>query len=222
MTQTADALLARVEKGDDIDGTTANDLLHEFRKGYPTEALRPLLRSEDEAVVRSATWIASELGARALPLVQELGKLLTHASRDVRFYAVDAVWGLGPMAPGDLTAKAALAVKDPEPAVRWKAMNFLARTSRERLISAAAHTAERSDVGSIAWLLDCDETDSIDAVLDRLASSDATTRLVAAAAAARIAARDQRALRLAADLPDEEVRVFAREQLETLSEPGGL
>ena len=43
----------------------ANELLKHYFSGFPLDTLRPLLRSENVAVQRNASFIASELGSRA-------------------------------------------------------------------------------------------------------------------------------------------------------------
>jgi hypothetical protein len=63
-------------KGFDESGKAANDLLQFYFRGYPIETLRPLLRSDNRYILRSASFIASELGGRASPLAEEMIPLL--------------------------------------------------------------------------------------------------------------------------------------------------
>jgi len=131
----AAALVERILAGDD-DGRAANQLVTELRSGVSLQALRPLLFSEDPAVVAIGTWVASELGDSAAPLGAELEDLLKHPNREVRFFAIEAVSRISPAAIPAL-------VDDPDPAVRWKAMTTLAVMPQETstLDSAAILTA---------------------------------------------------------------------------------
>jgi len=210
-------LLARVARGED-DGTAINDLIGEFYRGHPVETLLPLLRSDSDEVTSSATWLASELGERALSLTAELSELLRHSSPRVRFWAVDAIWGLGPTADSEATARAALAVRDEHSGVRWKAMNLLARLSAERLHAAADHWRLLPNCEVLLWLVECDRTENAKAITEQLNAADTTQRLVAAAAAARLALNDPTPLQKAIGVDDEEVQTFARERLDDLEQ----
>ena len=213
----AEELLARVARGED-DGTATNDLIGEFYRGHPVETLIPLLRSDSDKVTSSATWLASELGERALPLTSELTKLLHHPFPRVRFWAVDAIWGLGPTADSHATAQAALAVHDEHSGVRWKAMKLLARVSAERLHTAADHWRLPPNCDALLWLVECDRTGNASAVTEQLAATDRTQRLMAVTAAARLAWNDPAPLRHALGVDDEDVQTFAREQLDDLEQ----
>ena len=172
-------LVERILGGDD-DGRAANQLVTELRGGVSVQVLRPLLFSDDDAVVAIGTWVASELGGLAAPLSAELEDLLRHPNREVRFFAIDAV------APTSAAAIPAL-VDDPDPAVRWKAMTFLASTPQQTSTASPA------------------------AIVAALASPDAHTRRLAAVAAVRLAPRDPGPLSAAAEAADPEIRKFAED-----------
>ncbi|MEV6632585.1 HEAT repeat domain-containing protein [Actinoplanes sp. NPDC051470] len=145
-------LVERILHGDD-DGRAANHLVTELRGGVSVQVLRPLLFSQDDAVVAIGTWVASELGDLAAPLGAELEDLLRHPNREVRFFAVEAVARFSPAAIPVL-------VDDPDPAVRWKAMTALAAMPQEpssmdpaaiiaALASPAAHTRRLAAVAAV-------------------------------------------------------------------------
>jgi hypothetical protein len=190
------------------------ELLGEFFGGYPIERLRPLLGSDVATAVRAGAWIASELGARAAPLRDDLVALLGHPLRYVRFFAIDAI--LASASADDSRATAALAkaidlIEDPDSAVRWKVMQLLTRADDRSIAANSSHIRSPAVRELIEWLAGRpDQTD----ISTRLDHDDATTRLVAAAAAARQAEIDDAALRRATASPDEEVASFAREQVE--------
>ena len=213
MSEHADALLARVASGEK-DGAAANALVREIGADYPVERLLPLLLGTDDDVASAAVWIASELGPRCLPLAPVMATLLAHRSASVRFWAVEVILVMGPATPDELTARTAHAVGDDDPGVRWKAMEFLARIELDRLASSATHGVQSPDGELIGWLVDCARSANGGAIIDALNSARRERRLVAAAAAARLARVDTRALRFAAGVAEEEVRSFAAEWLE--------
>lgn len=219
MTQRGDGLLARVlEDGDDA---SANELLDEFFAGYPVERLRLLLGSNVDHAVRAGAWIASELGSRIEPLIDDVAKLLHHGSRYVRFFALDSIlMGAGPTSAAPLAAAVGL-VEDSDPAVRWKAMGFLTNASREQLAASARHLG-RSRLGdSVRWLLQSVASRNSQAIESSLQGKAVVPRLFAAVAAARLAPTDPSALRRAAKIDDEEVRSFATERLSVLEAARG-
>lgn len=211
MTQRGDVLLARVLQ--DGDDASANELLNEFFAGYPVERLRLLLGSNVDHGVRAGAWIASELGSRIEPLIDEVAKLLHHESRYVRFFALDSVlMGAGPNAAPILAAAVEL-VEDPDPALRWKAMGFLANASREQLAASARHLG-RSPLGDLVrWLLRSVASGDTPAIESRLGNEASPRRLFAVVAAARLAPSDLSPLRRAAKADDDEIRSFATERL---------
>lgn len=82
-------LLADPHRFDD-DGK-AYALLLLYFKGLPVETLRPLLRSEDVAVQRSAAFVASELGNASRRLVDDIIPLLSSTDRHVSWYAMEVL-----------------------------------------------------------------------------------------------------------------------------------
>jgi hypothetical protein len=211
VTQRGDALLARVLQ--DGNEASANELLNEFFADYPIERLRFLLESDDDHAVRAGAWIASELGSRVEPLIEEVAKLLKHQSRYVRFFALDSVlMGASPGSARTL-ARAVQLVEDPDVAVRWKAMGFLANASREQLAASARHLGQSQLGESVRWLLQAVASEDTHGIESRLADEGATTRLFAGVAAARLAPTNPSALRRAARASDPEVSSFATERL---------
>ena len=71
-------LLRRLESKDHTNaGAEVNALASEFRRGLPISRLCPALRSKDTEVVESALWIASEIGSKAVQLVDVILPLAT-------------------------------------------------------------------------------------------------------------------------------------------------
>jgi hypothetical protein len=199
---------------EDSSDHAARALLSEFSAGYPVERLARLFHSGNLAAVEFGAWIASELGERAAPLLSEMPSLLNTPARAIKFFAIDVILVCAGPDDGPAIAQAITLIEDADEAVRWKAMQLLFRSSETQLDAAGAHLRSEPIRSLTAWL----GTGSAQAdITSRLTSSDRTTRLFAAAAAARVALNDRGALDLAATMVDTEISTFAREQLEILS-----
>lgn len=214
MTNRGDELIARVAAtGSD---TMAAELLDEFFSGYPVEKLRALLGNDNEAAVKAGAWIASELGDRVAPVMDDLARLLTHPSRYVRFFALDAVLGGATAEHGSALAAAVRSIEDQDKAVRWKALNFLARAGYDQLVASVADLRASKLGELVQWLLESDRTLNGALILERIEDADRLSRVFAAAAAARLARHDPLLLSRVATVPDPEVSSFAREQLDAM------
>ncbi|WP_188189331.1 hypothetical protein [Nonomuraea sp. SYSU D8015] len=223
-TQAGDGLVERIRThsaDDDVVGPAANDLLSELYAGYPVENLRTLLRSGDDAAVKTGTWLLSELGERAAPLLDEVPALLAHPLPRVRYFAIEIVLLSADSAHGPVIAQVMNLSRDPERAVRWKVLEFLAEAADDQLAAGAA-ALEPGEVKELAeWLIRLDGEEEPDPrdVLARLEGPDPVARLFAAAAAAHLSDEDDtNLLQHAATAEDEEISSFARQRLEELAE----
>lgn len=174
-------------------------LLAGLNRGDPPVAeLGPLLRNPNPAVVKAATWVASELGDRAAPLLSFVPSLLSHELRYVRFFALDVV-----LAAGDAVALARgiELCRDEDEAVRWKAMRLLASASAEQLRSAVPFLRDEPMRGLTEWLA------APTGIASRLSDPDTLARRFAAAAAART----RSSLEVAAASADPEVAGFVHD-----------
>lgn len=200
-------------------GVLANDLLGEFHRGCPLEYLRPMLRSGNDEVVTLGVWIASELGEKGKPLLGDVFVLLKHPAKKVRFSAIDCilVWA-SPSESSALVSVVGL-LEDPEAGVRWKAMDFVSRASREQLESALAYLVainpKSSHVLGLRWLLG--PQSHIPAEVMRITDGeDPVLRKYGAIAAARISQESTQALFHASGVPDPDVRDFAQASISLL------
>ncbi|MEZ4234512.1 MAG: hypothetical protein R3B89_35400 [Polyangiaceae bacterium] len=66
-------------------------LLQEYFGGEPIDSLRPLLAHEDANVQRAATFVASELGVAAAPLVRDVAPLLLSSDPHVLYQTMDVL-----------------------------------------------------------------------------------------------------------------------------------
>lgn len=203
------------------DDSSANDLLSEVFHGYPVENLRRLLHSDEETAVKAGAWILSELAERAAPMMADIVALLGHPLRYVRFFALDAVLTSATADDGAAVATAIGLINDPDDAVRWKALTFLAWASADQLAASVAHLRPPLR-GLTEWLARASSGAATGRdVLTALDDPDRLARVFAAAAAVRLARRDRGLLERAAASADQEVSTFAREQLESGRLPSG-
>jgi hypothetical protein len=215
MKEREDQLLEHLLTGG--NDSAAIELLDAFHSGYPIERLRPLLQSDEEDAVDSGAWIASELGEKVTPLVNELSPLLNHPSRSVRIYILNAILNATMNAHGEIVAKAVMLIRDPDEAVRWKTLYFLARETKNELAIALPHLKGQTIAALLAWLLDSGNTQTdMQEIITRLSDKDSLTRMFAVAAAARLGPHNLGPLEHAAASTDPEVSSFATEELELL------
>lgn len=213
-----DALIRRIadirrtpeERWDD-----AYTLLQKLFQGYAVDNLRVLLGSTDSATLETGIWVLSELGVEAAPLLDAVEPLLRSRSRKVRYWAIDVVHASAGHNDGRIIGKALELLNDDDVAVRRAASYFLARVGGSEL-DAAVLQLEGSQLGSLLdWFVQVAQSEDAAALIaQRIHSSDRLERLVAVAAAARIAQRDRSALERAADVGDDEIRVFALRELD--------
>ncbi|MGI5488528.1 hypothetical protein [Microtetraspora malaysiensis] len=212
-------ILARPGDGD-LVGPAANDLLSELYAGYPVENLTRLLHSGDDRILPTATWLLSELGGLAAPLIGEVPALLSSPIRSVRYQAIAVVLDNADERHGPVIAQVMNLSRDPEGAVRWKVLEFLAEATVEQL-EAGASCLPPGPLKQLAeWLIlqDGEEPDLAGIVI-RLEAGDPVTRLFAAAAAASLSdEQDAHLLERAALVEEEEIRSFAQERLNDLRE----
>lgn len=198
-----------------VNDALANDLLREFHRGRPVHDLRRLLLASDVEITKIGVWIVSELGEKASSLLPEIARMLTHDSRDVRFWAIDAMLMCATPRDGrDLAVMVSRAADDSDEAVRWKAMDIMARASIEQLTAALRHLEQENSssihiaglrwlVGSCGW--NYDEINSL------LQSDSPILRKYGAIAAARAATIIPGALGVAILSEDEDVKRFAQD-----------
>jgi|SRR5665213_168316 len=213
-----DELLARVLSGDDLESGIANDLLNEFFRGYPIDNLVRLLRSDDERVVRSGAWIASELARDAKPVLEHLIPLFNSTDTRVRYYCVETVLTAATAQDGEVVGHAISRITDDERPVRRMTFELLARAGRSPLLAGAAYVKDSRIVSLLEWVLEIEsELRDNDEIAARLCESDVLRRLFAAVAAARIYRRNPHYLQLAVSLGESEAQSFAASELAWLT-----
>ena len=212
MYQAANRLVEEVLRG--AGDHAANALLNEFFCGYSIENLRPLLGSSEEAVIRAAVWIASELGVLAKPLLGEFYELLNHPLGYVRFFSLDVVLVCAAEGESDLLGRAVQLIQDREDSVRWKALVFLSRASVVQLKAASQSFPVGSLSPLVNWLANLSEsTHCCQDIKGKLIATNGMANVFAAAGAYRLYRFDASLLNEAANSSNPEVASFAAEQL---------
>jgi len=126
----------------------ANELARAFRRGYPVQRLRELLRASDPRIVRSAVWIASELGDIGTALLDEAVTLLSNPDDYVRYYALDVLTLATDSARTDMFWLLVHALDDPDSAVRGKAVRLIYWANPGQ-IAAARHAVQAGMLDSV-------------------------------------------------------------------------
>lgn len=174
--------------------------------------------SPDPQLASSGVWIASELGVQGKPLLEVVASLLGHPDKRVRFWSIDCILLWAGTLNGRELATTVRLLGDPEKAVRWKAMDSLSRASAQQLTSALTwllkEEPESTDVHGLQWLLNAGNDAAAIEVL--LVSPQPKMRKYAAAAAARVAAKNQHPLSIASASQDPDVAEFAAERTRLL------
>ncbi|MEV4165389.1 hypothetical protein [Nonomuraea dietziae] len=222
-TQAGEDLIERIlthPADGELVGSAANDLLSELYAGFPVENLARLLHSGDDRILPTATWLLSELAELAVPLIDEVPALLSSPIRSVRYDAIAVALETADEQHGPIIAQVMDLSRDPDGAVRWKVLDFLAHASVEQLEAGAACLPPGQVKELAEWLiLQDDEEPDLAGIVIRLEAGDPLTRLFAAAAAASLSHKeDTHLLEQAAVVEEEEIRSFAQERLSELRE----
>lgn len=207
-----DELISRLEHDGDVSDVSA--LLEHFLAGYDTNNLKRLLESNNEKALEAGVWLASELGAKACPLLPCVSRLLNHVSSYIKLFALDVVLLCAHSQDSDILADAIALLLDVDDTVRWKAMNFVARADVAQLCASATRAYNVDLQKRTIWLVDLQHSRNRSAaILQALESPKRLERLFAAAAAARHFKDDTAPLEAACFSQDPEVSSFAKDFL---------
>jgi hypothetical protein len=210
-------LLLSEEADPQEQGEAANDLLAQVQSGYPAQNLSRLIHSSSSRAVANGAFVVSELGAQASQIIDEVDFLLDHPLRDARFDALDAALTSASGKHGTVLAKAVMLFADPDQAVRWKALNFLAKSTPDQLAAAVPYLADRHVASLVTWLAsEGSDPASLPEIRSHLRAPDKQTRMFAAAAAGRVAETNRQGIEEAATSDDPDIRSFAHGVIEIL------
>lgn len=213
-----DELLARVLSGDEWGSGVANDLLNEFFRGYPIEKLTTLLQSDNEQALQSGAWIASELAQEARPVLGDMVTLFGSPNVRVKYYAIETVLTAATELDGEVVARTASLVGDPEAPVRRASFQLLARADTTVLAASLPYVVDQQIAAPLEWVLDVEsESRDSDEIASRLREPGDLGQLFAVVAAARVFRRNPHYLQLAASLDESDAQSLAASELEWLS-----
>jgi hypothetical protein len=203
----------------DTDGQVSNDLIGEFyTNGYPVDKLVPLLRSENDEIVRTGAFLAEELGAKATPLLPELTRLLNHADAWVKSGVLTAVLASATNEDGEVVGGAVLLIADSGRSIRKMAFELMTRLARSPLGAGLPYIKDPEIAALLEWVLEVEsESRDDDEIASRLRESDGLGRVFAVIAAARIYGRNPHYLQLAASLEESDAQSLAASELAWLS-----
>lgn len=176
---------------DPNDGVTANNILSSFHRGRPLVELREALSCNDQQVVKHAIWITSELGFKALPILDAVSPLLHHPLPYIRYFALEIVLVCSNSEHGAILAKALTLLDDNVPSIRKKAIFFCSKARPEQLTAGLKHLLElkqydkSSLVQILQWILSQEST-SIEKIEAAIKGEDNALRLAGVIAAARL------------------------------------
>lgn len=194
----------------------AMQLLHRLNEGGDQGVIVRLLRHDTAKLAELGAWLASELGAQCAAIYPDVVRHLRHPGWRVRFWLLDCVLACaGEQQAADL-ATAAKLLDDENSAVRWKAMQFLARASTQQLEFArdclSAQSREGDLVRGVSVLADVD-AGRYDEILPLIHHDRALLRKLGGVAAVRARGAQRHFLDVAMASDDEEVRSFAKDWL---------
>lgn len=129
------------------------DLLQAYFRGLPVETLRPLLRSADYSVQRVATFLLTELGSKAVGVVEDALPLLALRDRNLSHDVLEAIAVCAEQARPEWLVHLALTLESDDEVLVKLAMFLLSQISTAELAAArdAATTAAHSKgLGALA------------------------------------------------------------------------
>lgn len=204
------------------DGKMVNDLLREFHRGYPVENLLLLFNRQEPEIVKTAIFIAAELGSKAASFLPIASEFLDHPINWVRSDAIDCILTCATEANGKEIASVITMLSDLEGAIRWKVMEFLTNASLGQLFAGLnyfeKHRPISEQIPGLRWLSSKDGS-NLNSIESLLCSDNPLDRKYGAIAAARLAPSTIQPLLWAAALVDEDVRDFADSMLKIKVRP---
>lgn len=223
-TARAEKLIARlVEDPEKAAGEGSTyQLFEEYAQGYPLETLRPLLEHSHPVVQRAATWILSEFGKAAEPLLDAVVPLLEHSDLRVSSYALDIV-AVCATAQIRYNGYVLRALTGEDPVFRWRAMKLLGNTGDEELEAILALQEELAQpwtthVEGLQLLARTPSSERRPVVERLLGSDDPLLRKYGAMLARRAYEEDPGLIGLASQSEDPDVRRYAEGEIYVLGE----
>ena len=199
-------------------GSLGNDLMGEFKRGFPLENLRPLLTSTHWQAQATAAFIMTFLGFELHFLLPEIVKLLDSRHAGTRFDTVEVLRGCTTPRDGKVLGRVLMHLDDEHPGVRWKVVQFICTADpwqlRVGLRNAAARRPESpfaivNQVYERRWVITAEDIEWL------IRHPDKVVRRFGVALAARpLYVVDDRLLDVAASSDDAEVMGLVKDARE--------
>jgi hypothetical protein len=204
-------LLFKVQN-EPLNDKLAKKLLDCFHEGADTLKLLPLIHSPDLRVAEIGTWIASEMGIAAKPIINEIVSLFSKGSRGISFEALDCLTScVSPNNP-DLILEGLRQLSNNDSTVVWKAQMFLSSLSGDSISAAKKYASqlgnEERQIKGLS-LLQLSKS-SAEQVLASLESSDQLLRAYAAVASVKLSKLDSEPITKALKAKDEIITEFVK------------
>lgn len=132
-------MIALVLSGD--ERCFGQELYGAFRRGFPIENLRPLLRSSEPETLGLGSYLVYELGGRARGVIDDIVPLLESEYPQVRSNAIIALMGCATRFEGTALGNVISLLDDPEPFVQRGAMRFVQNCEDSQLHAGVFHAA---------------------------------------------------------------------------------
>lgn len=208
------------------DVAATSKLLQLLYEGEDISVLRSLFRSSDPDVVEVGTWIASETGWLAAPIINDIAALLPFADRGVTFNVLDCLTSCSNAARLEDIVLGLDQLKSVDSAIIWKAQRFLWSLPVELIQAALAFVREHREFEGHLPGLELIEQTHLRAVPEEiekaLSSSFALLRAYAVVCAVAISGRHDELMLLSLSSTDEVVREFAESVIKIRSKSAGL
>ncbi|MFH0899441.1 MAG: hypothetical protein V2A73_02305 [Pseudomonadota bacterium] len=114
----------------------AYQLLQEYYSGLSIETLRPLLRSQDVWIQRSASFIAAELGEQSRPLLEDVLPLMNSNDLHIQNYAMEVLTICCDGERAECFAHVAEKLASEDEGIRLQAIDLVANARRQQLEAA--------------------------------------------------------------------------------------
>lgn len=188
------------------DSGRGHKLLQTYFNGALLDTLRPLLRSGDLLIQREAVWVASELGAQAFPLLDDVVLLINSDDRYLTFHAMESVTvcATGVRAPEFVHVVAKL--EDPDEVLRSLSMFLMSNVETSQLAGAVERGLHSDHQEGLRLLLDISASD--ETVLAFIHSDEPLRRRYGAVAAARLYEKNPRLIDELRSIEDGEMSSF--------------
>lgn len=123
----------------------ANILLQEYFHGLSVNSLRPLLRHENFYVRRSAAFIASELGAEAVSLLDDIVCLSHDPDMHTRWYCIESIMVCSQLRDFHQFSKVVIAMEGESDSIRVLAMGLVMNATAQQ-VEATIENFEKSKI----------------------------------------------------------------------------